>query len=1075
MSPVSEVAAPRVVALSRGQRRVWLAAQLDHGGRAFRIPVCLRLRGALRLDALRRALAEIVARHEVLRTGVVTVDDEPAGVPLPASTFELAVTDLSAAGEPPDIVTLVEAETAAPAGDLPIRAALFTLGAEDHLLCVTVHHVAFDGWSTQVFHDELAALYGAFAAGEPSPLAPVAAQYPELAADAERRQSGPDGARLARGLDFWRRELAGLPQFELSADHPRPASRDGRATCASFTVPAEVVAGLEALARGQYATLYTVLLAASQLLCHRYTGATDVVVGTGSAERDRPEVARAIGLFLNMLVLRGDLSGEPTVAELVTRVRDRMFAAYDHRYVPFETLVEELAPERDLARTPLFGILVELLPGVDTAPALAGLRTSVPSLPRTSAVYDVEFQFSRTADGLECLVVGDLGLYEPDTVRRWAGHLRALLVAMAGDAARRVADIPLLSAAEVAGLRAATTPAPVEFPRRCLHELFAERAAATPGAVAVVDDDRSLTYRELDEASDRFAADLLAYGLDAEAVVGVLVDRDSRLAVTVLGIMKAGAAFLPLDTETPPARVARLLTSAQAALCVVRPDLVGVVSDAGVRPVPVPGGTRPAIVDRALPTVDPDQLCSVYCTSGSTGEPKRVANTHAGWVNRMCWMQRRHGLRPGETVLHKTSLTFDDAAVELLWPLLVGGRVAMLAPGLHRDPRAIVRAGIRHRAVHLNTVPSMLELILDTLTGEDVAAWPDLRSVLSSGEALRPELVRRFRARFPDDGRAVSLDNTWGATEVSIDSTCHTCTAGDTGGQGAVSLGTPIDNNQVHVLDGALRPVPVGASGELYIGGVGLARGYLRDPRRTAEAFVPHPTEPGQRLYRTGDIGLMRPDGSFTFFGRQDHQVKIRGIRVELGEIEAVLREYRGVRDAVADVWDAGPGDRRVAAYVVLADPVADLAELRGYLTAHLPAHAVPSALVPVAGLPRLPSGKLDRQALPAPDPRHVASVAYVPPRTATEEAVAEIWSEALTLPRVGATDDFFALGGHSLLAVRVTNRSSRVFDVDLPAALIFQQRTVAGVAARIEELVLADVDQLSDAEAAALLAAAPD
>ncbi|MEV1119799.1 amino acid adenylation domain-containing protein [Actinosynnema sp. NPDC049800] len=1059
---------PAAGALPRNQRRLWFTHQLDPTGEELLVPLVLRFSGPLDVPALRSALTGIVARHEVLRTSVVTVHDEPVAVVRPAGAFDLAVTALPEGSE---LGPAVDAELRVAfdlAGGLPIRARLFRLSAEEHVLCVSVHHIAFDGWSAAVFQDELAALYDAHHAGVDPELPAPPAQFREVALAADEQLAVGD--RLARGLAFWRAELADAPAFELPPDRARPARRSGRGTTASFTLSPRAAEALAGVARSRRATLFSVLLAAAQVFCHRVSGRGDVVTGTSLAERDQAVRKNLIGPFLAMLVLRNDLTGNPPFAELVGRVRRRMIEAYAHRHVPFDLLVEELAPERDLSRTPLFGVLVDIQPGAVRLPELAGVTTGAVPVAGKTARYDVEIAFTTWADGrIDCRVTGDAALYRADTVRRWARQFDTLLADLAHRPEQRVDEAALSSPEEAAGLRAVTVPEPVPFPARTLHELFTDQAARTPDALAVITaDGERLSYRELADRSDAIGRALVARGVRVDDVVGVRMDRTADLVPALLGVLKAGASFLPLETDTPPARVAKLLTGARARLC---------LSDHGLPDAGVPTATPDELVDPgphvALPDVHPLDLCSVYCTSGSTGEPKRVASTHEGWVNRMLWMQRRHGLRPGGTVLHKTTLTFDDAAVEVFWPLLTGGVVALLGPGLHRDPRAIVAAGVRHDAAHVQFVPSMLEFFVEAVTPADLAGWPSLRSVLSSGEALRPDLVRRFLDVTAAAGRSISLDNTWGATEVSIDSTFHVCGPDDVGpdaAAGAVSLGVPLDNNEVHVLDEHLRPVPVGVPGELYLGGVGLARGYLHDPRRTAESFVPHFERPGQRLYRTGDVGRLRPDGSAEFLGRADDQVKVRGVRIELGEIEAVLREHPGIADAVAAVRATAAGPT-VVGYVVPAPGAAvGTAELRAFAADRLTGYAVPGALVVLDALPLLPNGKLDRRALPAPEQADVPAAEFVEPRDSAELAVAELWAEALGRPRVGATDDFFALGGHSLLAIRVTNAMSRAFGVALSPVLLFERRTVAAVAERVTDLVLADVDALSDHDAERLL-----
>jgi amino acid adenylation domain-containing protein len=1052
--------------LSLAQKRLWFLDQFLAESTDYFIPMTVRITGELDVGALTSALREIIDRHEVLRTSVSVVDDQPVGLLRPAEEFtlELVVT--------PDVADRAEAVIAEEGfrpldigRDLPVRARLLRLDERDHALCLMVHHMAFDDRSTGILFAELEALYGAFTAGRPSPLAPLSVQYADVAAFEESRVDGPE---LAAALDFWRAELDGSTPFELTSDLPRPPRRNAPAAVRSFTVAPEVTGTLERLAAGTGATLFTALLAAFQTLLSRYHGVTDITLGTTTAEREITESESLIGCFVNMLVLRADLSGNPGFAELLARTRDRTLAAYAHRNTPFDRLVAELGGERDLSRTPIFQIVVKLSTEHAQDPVLPGLAVSPLSGPPIPAKYDLELDFAHRDGGLVGAFHYDTGLYLPATIDRLIGHFTTLLGAIATDPATPIDHLDLAGPAERAAVRELTARSAVGFPHRCLHELVEEQVARTPDAIAVTDDQGELSYAALDAWANRIAGLLREHGVGPDVVVGVLLDRSVGMAAALLGVLKAGGAYLPIETDTPRARVAQLLADGKSPVCLVAAAHAGLVTDAGGHPL-----TLPARDDRAAaPAVDlhPANLCAVYYTSGSTGRPKGVACTHAGWVNRMCWMQRHHPLAPGETVLHKTTLTFDDAAVEIFWPLMVGARVAMLGPGLHRDPRAIADAAVAHRAVHVQFVPSMLDLFLETLTDADTAGLGALRSVLSSGEALRPALVRRFRDRFGD---RVTLDNTWGATEVSIDSTCRVCRPDD-GAAGAarcVSIGVPIDNNEVLVLDQRLEQLPVWFAGELFIAGVGVARGYLGDPRRTAEAFLPHPSLAGERIYRTGDWGQLGADGALTFLSRRDDQVKVRGVRVELGEVEHALRVHPEVADAAVIAWEAVPGDKRLAAYVVLRTAAACSPSL---LTEHarelLPGYAVPGSILVVDALPRHANGKLDRRGLPAPELRDEHGEEPVAPRTSAERIVTEIWASVLGVPQLGVNDDFFAEGGHSLLATRAIGRMRQAFTTALPLTLMFECPTPARAAAMVEEILLAEIAELTDEQARELL-----
>lgn len=602
----------------------------------------------------------------------------------------------------------------------------------------------------------------------------------------------------------------------------------------------------------------------------------------------------------------------------------------------------------------------------------------------------------------------------------------------------------------------------VPYPNVGLHGLFEERVAADPDAVAVVGDGERLTYGELDARANQIAQILLGAGVHTDEPVGIALERSTSLVAALLGVLKAGAAYLPLDLGTPPARLAQILTDAGSRVCLTWGGSA-VELPAPVRRLDLDAGWRQvgtASTARPTPVISGLNLVSVYYTSGSTGSPKGVMSTHAGWVNRMAWMQRQHDLRPGEAVLHKTTLTFDDAALEIFWPLSVGGLVAVLAPGAHQDPHAILTAMSEHDSVYLQVVPSMLTMMLDVVEQDPAATPRALRNTTSSGEALPPGSVARFLRLMPGD-----LHNTWGATEVSIDSTHHMCVAADAETEGAVCVGKAFDNNEVRVLDAHLHPVPTGMVGDLYLGGVGLARGYLGDPVATALAFVPHPTIPGARIYATGDRGLVRPDGSVMFVGRQDHQVKIRGMRVELGEIESILRRHQGVRDAAATLDTPEEGPQRLVAFVtprelnVFPDP----RELRDHVARALPDYMVPTLVLPQSDLPLNANGKVDRRRLVVPTGALARPVAdFLRCQGVLEEALGDIWCELLALPQVGADDNFFDLGGHSLLATRLASRVRARFGVSLSVRSVFEEPTVRQLAVRVEEMLVAAIDALT-------------
>ncbi|MEV2279001.1 amino acid adenylation domain-containing protein [Nocardiopsis sp. NPDC049922] len=1079
--------APVHVPAPRVQHRLWVAGQLTPHPAAYLGCTFLRLRGPLDTEALTRALTEIVDRHQVLRTSVGVRDGELVGTLHPSEAFGLGVEHV----RPADLDEVMRAEASAPLDierGLPLRARLLRLGPDDHVLSLTVHHLAFDRGSVRVLCDELETLYAHHAhrpahrgeAGRP-PLEPLTRQFRDIALEEDARHDAGEYELL---LERRREALAELSPFELPPDRPRPPGRSGEgALHYAFELPAETVRRLADIGRGRAASLYMVLLAACQSVLYRHTGRTDVTTGTSSSTRRDPGADPVIGPFLNMLVIPGDVSGDPSFGELVSRVRDRALDAYEARLLPFNSVLTALGTDRDPARTPLFQVLVDFTVPVEP-PSLAGLRVEELPTPGAGAKYDLTIEFHRTGEGVGCAVEWDTALYDRSTITRLTGHLRRVLTAVADDPDLRTDRIPMLGPEESRRIQECAVSEPSSPSTRCLHELFTEQADRTPDAVAVEEGGLTLTYAELDRESMAIARALVSRGVGPDVPVGVLLDRSVDMVTTVLGILKAGGAYLPIDPETPPHRIGALLSAASAPVCVVPEEGESADTDlAEARAAAVeadcatvdPGTLRRsgAASQTPLPSVRPAHLCTVYFTSGSTGTPKGVASTHQGWVGQMGNMQRRYRLSAGDAVLLKTPLSFDDVGREIFWTLMVGGRIVVVPPGLHRDPRALLQAAIAHRVRWLQFVPSMLALFLEEIGPEHLDGLSALRHVVSDGDRLSPETVRLFFERLGPLG--CQLNNHWGTTEVSIDSTHHECDSGDGEGEEAVALGRPMENHAVYVLDHTFQPVPVGAFGELCIGGTGLARGYLADPGRTARAFIPHPWRPGERLYRTGDTGRLLPGGSFQYGGRGDHQVKIRGIRIELGEVEAAVRAFPGVSDAVATVWEPAPGDRRIVAYAAhtsSADGSADAEEaeirgaLRDFLVARLTPAAVPGALVLLPRLPRNPSGKVNRRALPPPDPDALHIEPYTAPETDAEEAVVGIWASVLGRTRLGVKDDFFAAGGHSLLVTRAVNRMREAFGVDVPVRLIFEHPTVRETALRLEEMVLADIESMSDAEA---------
>ncbi|HEU4558131.1 MAG TPA: amino acid adenylation domain-containing protein, partial [Longimicrobium sp.] len=1012
------------------------------------LPVARRLGGALDVAALERALGELVRRHEALRTVFTEVDGSPVQVIAPFGGFTLPVEELSelSAADREAAVTRRVGEEARRAFDLAagplFRAALLRLGEEEHVLLLSMHHIVSDGWSMGVLFRELSALYEAYREGRESPLAELPLQYADYA---RWQREQLEGEALDRQLSYWRERLAGAPALlELPADRPRAVVQTYRGAAVPVELSAELLERLQALARSEGATLYMVLLGAFQVLLSKYAGSEDIVVGSPIAGRTRGEVEALIGFFLNTLVLRTDLSGDPSFRETLRRVREATLGAYANQEVPFERLVAELQPERSMSHSPLFQVMFTLQTAEGRGDALAGLEVSAVGPPNDIAKFDLSLTFTPAAQGLRGNLMYSTDLFERGTAERLLGHLERVLEQVAADADVRLSQLELLGDAERALVLEAWNDTAAEYPAdRCVHELFEAQAARTPGAVAVVFDEDSLTYRELNERANRLAHHLAHLGAGPEARVGICLERSAEMVVAMLAVLKAGAAYLPLDPSYPADRLSYMLEDSGAPLLVTQASLRGLLAADGVRTVTVDADAEaiaPQPADAPRTSVDAANTAYVIYTSGSTGRPKGVQVTHANAASFFAAMDERVGGTIPGTWLAVTRISFDIHVLELLWTLARGFKVVVHPDAEQAREEATVERQIRrHGVTHMQCTPSLAAMLI---AESGVQALSGLERLLLGGEALPADLAARITAVLPG-----GLVNMYGPTETTVWSATHAVKVGE----GLIPIGRPIANTRVYVLDAALRTQPAGVPGELFIGGHGVTRGYLGRPGLTAERFVPDPfsAEPGARLYRTGDRARWRPDGTLEYLGRLDEQVKIRGFRIEPGEIESVLRQAPGVADCAVVVREDETGDRQLVAYVVGS---VETGALRAHLRQGLPEYMVPSAFVFLDALPLTPNGKLDRKALPAPD-FAPAEERYVAPRTPVEEVLAEIWAETLRLERVGVEESFFDLGGHSLLATRVVARVRQLFGVEVPLRALFEGPTVAELARRVEEM----------------------
>ncbi len=1016
--------------LSFGQQRLWLIDQMRPGSAEYAVPIGWRLFGDVDPLRLRRAVAALIARHEVLRTRYVSADGVPGQIVDPPGEPEWSSIDLTDC--PPGerearLRTSIDEIAGRPFRldrDWPLRARLFRLDSETHVLVLVQHHIAGDGWSIGLLARDLGELYRAEADGGRTGLAELPAQYTDFAA---WQRGMMTGQVVDRHLGYWRERLAGLEPLELPTDRPRPSEWQARGGVARFTVAAPLGRAMVALGRAEKATPYMTFLAAVLVLLSRRTGRTDVTVGSPFNGRGRPDLEDLIGLFVNTVVIRADLADRPTFRQVLRRVRTLCLQAYEHQDLPFERLVEDLAPERELSRNPLFQIMFSHVAAERPLPDLPGVRTVEEPLAADSPMFDLAFELTSHADGgLDGLITYASSLYDQTTVEGVAKDLTQLMASAASQPDTAIGELPLLVGEDRDRVLLEWNRTAAPRPERCVHELIARQAQRTPDALAVVDPSEELTYRQLDQRANALAWQLRELGVGPESRVGVCVRRGVDLMVGLLAVLKSGGAYVPLDPAHPRARTRRALDDAGVSIVLTDPVSADGLAGTGRRLVTL---DEPGLAADAPATgVGPDNLLYVLYTSGSTGRPKGTLITHRGMVNRALWGARHLG--PADRVLQKTPLTFDAAGWEVWAPLVVGGTVVSPPPGVEGDPAALVRSLDDHAVTVLQMVPSMLRLLVEE---PGFAECTSLRLVYSGGEQLTADVCARVSELLD-----VELRNLYGPTECTIDVTTWRYAKNE-----RVAIGGPIENVQVFVMDEDGRPVPVGVPGELYVGGAGLARGYLARPALTAERFVPSEFGHGERLYRTGDRVRWLPGGDLEFLGRLDDQVKVGGVRIEPGEIEATLAGRDGITGVAVTARTDQAGDTfLVAHYEPAATPPA---EMREFAAAQLPASMVPAQFVPLDRLPRTTSGKIDRKALPAWQARDDQS--YVAPRTETERQVAGILAAALGVERVGLHDNFFRLGGHSLLAIRTVSRLRAELSAELPARLLFEAPTPEGIA----------------------------
>ena len=1046
------------VQLSFAQQRLWFLEQL--GDSNYIVPATSRLVGPLDVEALERSLNEIIVRHEALRTTFTMIDGQPMQVISQRQPVTITIVDLS---NLPDSEREVESRRLREEALRPFslergplfRASLLRLAEEEHLLLLTTHHIVSDGWSLGVMIREMATLYENFVDGTNTSLPELPIQYADFAV---WQRQWLDGDVLKRQLQYWLEHLGNNPPvLELPTDRPRPAVPTYKGSFVTCEMTAELTEALKELSRREGVSFYMTLLAAFKTLMARYAGQDEIVVGTPIANRNRIDIENLIGFFVNTLVLRSDVSDNPPFNDFLKQIREVTLGAFAHQDVPFEKLVEELQPERDMSRTPLFQVMFSLQNSPMPTMKMSQVTMTLIQDDSTTSQFDLTLDITERGDAMDCLIEYSTEIFERATVQRMLNHFINLLESIVADPHQRVRELPLLTAAERDEILVKwnNTASDHDY-KRCVHQLFEEQAARTPDSLAVVFDDERVTYAELNERANQLGHYLKELGVAPEMRVGILLERSVEMAVALLAILKAGGAYVAFDPSYPPERLRYMLEDSGVTMLLTQRNVMAGQPEFNVRPVFL-DEERDTIArherGNVAADIDPSNIVYLVYTSGSTGRPKGILIEHGSLVNAAYAFINKHRMTERDRLLQFASLSFDVAAEEFFSAWLSGGCVVMRPETVMSYPE-FVSLLQREEITIVNLPASFWFEWLTAMTGSGLEVPPALRRVIVGNEKTLEETLAKWQRLM---GGKVEWCNAYGPSETTI--TASNYEPASTGSareeKSTVPIGLPVINVEMFVLDAAQQLVPSGVAGELYIGGAGLARGYHNQPGHTAERFIPHPYSsiPGARLYRTGDLARCRADGNIEFLGRVDEQVKIRGFRIEVGEVEAVLAQHRGVRESVVIAREDERGTTRLVAYVVSNNGDLQTADLRNFLKQRLSEYMVPSSFVVLDALPRTPNGKVDRRALPDDSgARSDGSDHYLAPRSAMERSIASIWQELLKVDKVGVNDNFFGLGGHSLLLVHAQGKVTEALKVKVSMVEMFKYPTVSALAEFLSE-----------------------
>ncbi|NEQ75872.1 MAG: amino acid adenylation domain-containing protein [Okeania sp. SIO2C9] len=1050
--------------LSFAQQRLWILEQFGIVSNAYNMPLTLHLRGELQLEALKRSLNQLIVRHETLRTTFKEINDAPVQVIHSSYELELPIVDLSGLTSSPQntkLLQLLQQENQQQFNieqDPPIRAKIFKLGKNEHILVVILHHIAADGWSMKVFAEELAACYQALVTDQQLALQELPVQYADFAI---WQRNWLQGSAMQTQLDYWKQKLRDIPQLQLPTDYPRPARQTFRGEEQIFNLSAKLTAKLNELSQQQGVTPFITLLAAFQVLLYRYSGQEKIVVGSPIANRTRQEIQGLIGFFVNSLVMYTNLEGEPSFLEVLNRVRQTAIEAYSHQDIPFEKLVEELQPERSLQHNPLFQVMF----GFQQAEALVS-SFSLPNLEMSlypmagvekTVRMDLELHLWQEEEQLKVWCTYNRDLFKADTIKGMLSHYQTLLEEIVKEPEQPISLLLLLTVKEQQQLLVEWNNTKTDYPRdKCIHELLTAQVEKTPSAVAVEFEGKQLTYSQLDSKANQLAHHLQQLGVKPDVLVGICIQRSLEMVISLLAILKAGGAYVPLDPSYPAERLAYMLGDAKVSILLTQESLVKSLPEHPCKIICVDSdwnqntdcGTRELSNE-----VKPSNLGYVIYTSGSTGKPKGVAMGQQALVNLIQWQQQTAMVGPTEKTLQFAPISFDVSFQEIFSTWCSGGTLVLVSSEIRRDPVALIEF-LRDNRVDRLFVPFVALQQLATV-GVQSQNLPQLKEIITAGEQLQltPDIIE-LMVRLPK----CRLQNQYGPSESHVVS-AYTVPEDIASCAKLPPIGRPIANAELYILSRELQPVPIGVSGELYIGGRALANGYLNREELTGEKFIPHPwkKEGEERLYKTGDLGRYQADGNIEFLGRIDQQVKVRGYRIETGEIEAVINLYPGVKEVVVVAREDNPGDKRLVAYFVSKEKSFDTSKLRQFLQDKFPEYMVPSAFVILDAIPLNSNGKVDRNALPKPERTLLQAEEFVAPRTPIENTLALIWQDILNIKQVSIQDNFFDLGGHSILAVRLMANIEKYFGKNLPLVTLFKAPTIEQLANILDRSVDSD------------------